>query len=176
MRKYWELWKDALAAWAAVALIIYSILLACGMEQVPVQLSYQLQLYFLLSVFFPFLAALPLKTKTSWWSKRRRRILAIICLALTLIFLIICLRYRQTLSISTQALCSIIALALGTIGSIYAFMPVQRQPRQPEEPFSKAKESVEAPSAPKPERAKITDLAALLVLLLAIALTRKKPK
>jgi peptidoglycan/LPS O-acetylase OafA/YrhL len=176
MRKYWELWKDVLAAWAAVALVIYSIALACGMKGIVEELLEQYKLYFLLSVFVPYFSAFPLKINPSWWTKNRRRNLGYVLFALALISLIVWLIFAKTLSIWAQALYSLIPLILFAIGSVYAFMPMQRQPLQSEEPPSKAKKSEEAPSTPKPERAKIIGLAALLILLLAIVLTRKKRK
>ncbi|MBM4447557.1 MAG: hypothetical protein FJ023_09505 [Chloroflexi bacterium] len=166
MRKYWELWKDALAAWAAIAIIFYIIALALGMELIPAQLLYKLQLCFLISVFFPYLAALPFKIRPNWWTEHRRLTFAIVCVALALILLIVCVIYRQTLS--TWPYIVIIALALGATAIVYAFMPVQRQPRQPEEPPSKAKEREKAPRTPKPERAKIIGLAALRGMMRAL--------
>ena len=173
MRKYWELWKDGLAAWATIAIAIYIIALVCGVEHILAQLLYQLQLFFLLTVIVTYILASFLLRKTSQWAESHRRSLGIGLATAGLILLIVWLIFAKILPIWAQALSSLIPLVLWTFGMLILF---HKQPRQPGEPPSKVQEPNKAPSIPKPERAKIIGLAALSALLLAIVLTRKKHK
>jgi uncharacterized iron-regulated membrane protein len=68
----------------------------------------------------------------------------------------------------------VVALVLLVLASAGWSMFLQRQPRQPEDLQRKAKEKSQVPDNPKDERAKIIGVVALLVLMLAIVLTRKK--
>jgi len=171
MRKYWELWKDGLAAWATVAIAIYIITLVFGVEHILAQLLDQLQLVFLLTVILTYIIASFLFSKTSQWAENHRRSLGIGLATTGLISLIVWLIFAETWPIWTQAFLSLIPLVLWTFGMLVFF---HKQPCQPKEPPSKEQETEEAPSTPKRDSAKIIGITALLILLLAIVLTRKK--
>ncbi|MBC8274765.1 MAG: hypothetical protein H8E40_07350 [Chloroflexi bacterium] len=170
----WELWKNILAAWVLLLILIAVISSICGIEPIDLDSMYQVKAYFALAPFAIVASVYLSLNKTNHWTERRRNILICVLFALALILGIVWLILGEILrqySIMLWALFSIIPLSLTT--SAASMLPYKK-PRQPEEPPSNTKEREEAPSTPKPERAKIIGLAALLILLLAIVLTRKK--
>jgi hypothetical protein len=99
-----------------------------------------------------------------------------LCLAITAITSIIIL-FIATVKWGAQGTWTWIAAGvLLVLNSSGGSMLLPKQPRQPEEPSSRTQEKNEGPSTPKNERAKTIGLTALLVLLLAIILTRKRHK
>jgi len=172
----WELWKNVLAAWALLVILIAVIPSIFGIEPIDLDSMYQVKAYFALAPIVIIASVYFSLNKTSHWTERRRNILICVLFASALILGVAWQILGETLrqhSIMLWALLSLIPLSLTT--SAASMLPY-KQPRQPEEPPSKAKEREKAPRTPKPERAKMIGLAALLVLLLAIVLTRKKPK
>ncbi|MBL7208571.1 MAG: hypothetical protein ISS52_00590 [Dehalococcoidia bacterium] len=176
----WELWKDTLALSAAIltffAVLDVALAYFCGYEHHVQSVVSQLGLWLPLSIFAPiavlFVSACVAQRLAIRCTERRRRkvglVLAIVAFLGTVIWVIAMEKW------SPQGMWMwIIALVLLVLVSAGWSMFLQRQR---EERPSKAQERDEVPSTPKRQRAKITDLAALLVLLLTIALTRKKPK
>ena len=179
----WEWWKDSLALSAAI-LILFAILDAalarfCGYEHhiqsIVSQLHLELPVVIFVILAAIFVPAVVIQRLTMKWTERRKRNVGLWLAILAIINIIIL--FVATLICGPQGTwTSVAAGVLLILFSSGRSMFLQKQPQQREEPSSKAKETVKTPSARKPERAKIIDLAALLVLLLAIALTRKKPK
>jgi len=172
----WQVWKDALAAWATIAILIAVIASIFGIAPIDLDSLYQVRSYFLLAVFVPVGLAYLLLDKTSQCTESHRRMLGYILATLALISLIAWLTLGETLrqqSIWAWALCSLIPFAF--FPSAISLLS-HKQLRQPEETQSKAKEMEEAPSTPKHEGAKIIGFVALFVILLATVLTRKRRK
>jgi len=168
MRKYWELWKDTLATWATIVILIAVIASIVGMKPIDLDSLYQVKFYFLLAVIVPVASAYFSLTKTSNWTKRHRNTLIIVLFSLALIFGIIWLILAKTLRqphVLLWAFYSLIPLSLVTSATN---MLTYKQPRQSEEPLSRARERKVSPSAPKPERRKIISLAVLRDIIRAL--------
>ena len=161
MRKYWERWKDTLATWATIVILVSIIASIFGVKPIDLDSLYQVKFYFLLAVIVPIASAHFSLIRTSNWTKRHRNILIIVLFSLALIFGIIWLILAKTLRqphVLLWAFYSLIPLSLLTSATN---MLTYKQPQQPEEPLSNVKDREEALIIPKPVRRKIISLAVL---------------
>jgi len=177
----WQLWKESLATSAAIlaffALIDITLAYFLHYEHHIQSVVSQLTLWLPLSIFVlatvPFVSATVAHRLTFKCTERKRRKVGIILTIVASLGIIIWVIAKQIWN--PQGIWMwLVALVVLILASAGRGMFLQRHPLQSEKPPSKAKEREEAPSTPKPERAKIIGLAALLVLLLAIVLTKKR--
>jgi hypothetical protein len=182
-RSLWELWKDSLAASAAIltSLVLLDFILSHifnyehHASSIASQFTLQLPVVIFVLIAVPFATIYLTQRLTLKYTERRKRNLGLGLFIPAFIFTIIWFIAVEKWSLQGIWIWAIAAVLL-ILASIGWSMFVLMKPRQPEELPSKAKEKDEASNTPKHDKAKIIGLVALFALLLAIVLTRKKPK
>jgi hypothetical protein len=177
----WQLWKDSLAASAAILTFFAFLDVAFAYffhyEHHVQSVVSQLSLWLPLSIFslttVPFVTFYVTQHIALKCTDRRRHNIGLGLFIPAFIGTIIWFIAMEKWS--PQGIWMwVVALVLLVLASAGWSMFLQRQPRQPEDLQRKAKEKSQVPDNPKDERAKIIGVVALLVLMLAIVLTRKK--